>query len=226
MSDVSLDAIDRDGALAEALDGLVGSRAALLRRAALGAGTLLAWNVSFQGEAEGAARGDIAILRYDLVLEYLQAGMYTEADRLQALSERTLSWARVVGAHERAHVAALRDLLGRRAIPSPTFDYRGVTEDEDAFTRTAVAFEDLTAAVLKSQALRLRSRPLVAALMGLHSVEARHAAWVRRRVGLSPVFGALDRPVSQARVTALVRSTRFVVSRPRTRSRRAPRFTG
>jgi Ferritin-like domain len=100
----------------------------------------------------GLDPNDTAILRFDLALEYLQAGLYTEAERLGAVKPRTLTFSRVVGAHERAHAKAIKSFLGSRAIPSPSFDYRGVTEDDAAFVKTAVAFEDLTAALLKWQA--------------------------------------------------------------------------
>jgi len=183
--------------------------------------------VGLGGTAEAAlARGDRRILQYDLVLEYLQSSMYTETERLGAVRGRTLEWGRVVGAHERAHVTAIKGILGRAAVGSPAFNFRGVTEDDEAFTRTAVAFEDLTAAVLKSQALRLRDRALVSAVLSLHSVEARHAAWVRRRVGLLPVRDAFDEPAPQTEVTRLVRSTRFIVTGTQTRTAGVPRFTG
>ena len=225
----TLTEIDSDGALREtAAHAFPGTRAAFLRRsvaalAATGVGGLLT------GSAEGAAattRNDIAILRFDLVLEYLQAGLYTEAERLGELSAKTLAWARVVGAHERAHVQALKNLLGSKTVASPTFNYRGVTSNERDFIRTAVAFEDLTAALLKWQAVRLDSRSIVAAAVTLHSVETRHAAWIRHLNGLPPVTSAFDKPASQERMARLIASTNFVAARPRTTRRRRPRFTG
>ena len=221
--------LDVDGALQEtASRAFPGTRTAFLRRslsvlAAGGLGGLLA------GAAEAAAattKNDIAILRFDLVLEYLQAGLYTEAERLGALTPKTLAWARVVGAHERAHVQAIKNLLGSKVVPSPAFNYRGVTSSEPDFIRTAVAFEDLTAALLKWQAVRLDSRSIVAAAVTLHSVETRHAAWIRHLNGLPPVTSAFDKPASQARMARLIASTHFVSSRPRTSRRGRPRFTG
>jgi Ferritin-like domain len=132
----------------------------------------------------------------------------------------------VVGANERAHVKAIRGLLGRDAIKSPKFNFRGVTEDDVVFTETAVAFEDLTAALLKTQATQVDSRGILAALVSLHSVEARHAAWIRHIAGIVPAADAIDEPTSKARVVRLVRSTNFVTSTPRTKARRKPRYTG
>jgi hypothetical protein len=169
---------------------------------------------------------DISILRFDLVLEYLQSGLYTEAERLGALKPETLAWARVVGAHERAHAIAIKNILGSNAVASPSFDYRGVTENEKAFTKTAVAFEELTAAILKWQAVRLDSREILAAAVSLHSVETRHAAWIRRVVGVRPVQTAFDHAAPQQQMAKLIRSTRFIVARPTTSKRRTPSFTG
>ena len=220
--------VDADGALQEtATRAFPASRAAFLRRsvgALAGAGV----GALFAGGAAAAAtsRNDVAILRFDLVLEYLQSGLYTEAERLGELTPKTLAWARVVGAHERAHVQALKNLLGRNVVPSPTFNYRGVTSDEQAFIKTAVAFEDLTAALLKWQAPRLDSRSIVAAAVTLHSVETRHAAWIRHLIGLKPATSAFDKPASQQRMARLIASTRFVAARPRMVRRRRPRFTG
>jgi hypothetical protein len=222
--------VDADGALQEtAAAAFPGTRAAFLRR------SLAAATVGFSGlfsaaSAEAAevaqTQNDVAILQFDLVLEYLQAGLYTEAERLGALTPKTLGWARVVGAHERAHVVALKGLLGRQIVPSPTFNYGNVTSNERAFISTAVGFEDLTAALLKWQAPRLDSRSIVAAAVTLHSVETRHAAWIRHLIGLRPAAKAFDKPASQQRMARLIASTGFVASRPRLASRNRPRLTG
>jgi hypothetical protein len=89
-----------------------------------------------------------------------------------------------------------------------------------------VAFEELTAAVLKWQAVRLDSRDLVAAVATLHSVETRHAAWIRHIIGAQPAVSAFDAPAPQAKMARLVASTRFVTSRPKTTQNTGPRFTG
>jgi hypothetical protein len=224
----TLAAIDPGGVFDETASAALGeSRASFLKRslgAAVGGGALL-----FAADAEaalGETKNDIAILRFDLVLEYLQAGLYTEAERLGALTPTTLAWARVVGAHERAHVRAIKGLLGRNVVPSPAFNYRNVTSDEQAFIKTAVAFEDLTAALLKWQAPRLDSREIVAAAVQLHSVETRHAAWIRHIVGLEPATTAFDKPAPQHKMAQLIDSTHFVSAKPKTSKKAEPRQTG
>jgi Ferritin-like domain len=220
--------VDVDGVLQEtAAAAFTGSRAAFLRRsiaAAAGIGALIA--AADADAVTATTKNDVAILRFDLALEYLQAGLYTEAERLGALKPTTLDWARVVGAHERAHVQAIKGLLGRKTVPSPTFNYGKVTSDEQAFIRTAVAFEDLTAALLKWQAPRLDSRSILAAVVTLHSVETRHAAWIRHIVGLKPAATAFDKPQSQRKMAQLIASTHFVTSRPKTARKARPRYTG
>jgi Ferritin-like domain len=224
---LTLEAVDSDGAIAQAVDELTGStRADFLRKAIVGGSASAAALAAPAVAQQRLARKDIAILRFDLTLEYLQAAMYSEAERLRELRPRTLDWARVVGANERGHVRAIRALLGRDATKSPRFNFRGVTEDDRTFTETAVAFEDLTAALLKTQALQVDSRRVLAALVSLHSVEARHAAWIRRIAGVVPAADAFDEPTSKAQVVKLVKSTRFIASAPTTRGRRRPRYTG
>jgi hypothetical protein len=132
----------------------------------------------------------------------------------------------VVGAHERAHVAAFLHVLGSAAIKRPTFDFQGVTEDPDAFRRTAVAFEDLSVAAYKYQAPRLQSPAFLAAAVAIHSVEARHAAWIRRLAGVLPAATALDQPLPPNQVEAFVASTHFVVGSPQMSGHSSPQFTG
>jgi rubrerythrin len=215
--------VDRDGALEEAFGRLHGAtRAGFLRGAVLGGGALLA-AAATPAEAQGR-RQDVSILNFALSLEYLQADFYTEVEQIGALRGRLKEQAEVVGGHERAHVRAFRDTLGRRAISKPRFDFRGATEDSDRFRRTAVAFEDLAVAAYKGQAPRLRAREYLVPALAIHSVEARHAAWIRRLAGAQPAADAFDEPLSRARTLNVVERTRFVVQTRR--RRRSPRFTG
>jgi rubrerythrin len=225
MDDLTLDVLDRDGALAAAVEGLHGhTRADLLRGALVGGGVLLAACAAPATAGAASRRRDIAILNFALTLEELQAVFYTEVERNRVLRGKLKRQADIVGAHERAHVRAIRDVLGSRAIKRPHFDFGGATEGSSAFRRTAVAFEDLAVAAYKGQAPRLKSREFLASALAIHSVEARHAAWIRRLAGRSPVSGPFDEAVSGARAAQIVARTHFVMSTTSRKER--PRFTG
>jgi len=226
MEDLSLNQFDADGAIDEALHRLFGrSRASFLGSVAFAGGSFFAALATAARAAELGA-DEIDVLNFDLTFEHLQAGFYNEGLRFGALRHETRSWARVIGAHEQAHVKILSEVLGRRAVKKPFFDYQGVTEDEDAFTKTAVAMEDLTTDLLIGQLKDLRTPGLVSAVFSLLSVEARHAAWVRHVAGVLPVARPLDQAKSLREVSEVIRSTRFMKENPITWAKTAPRFTG
>jgi hypothetical protein len=222
-----LHAVDVDGAIAEASHQrqLALSRRGLLAAAAAGAGALLLGGSEARA-ASGLSGNDVAILNYALVLEYLQASFYTEAERSGALSGKTAQAAKVVGATERAHVKAFQKLLGSKAVKRPLFDFQGVTEAQQAFLRTAVAFEDLAVAAYKGQAPKLQSSAVLAAAVGIHSVEARHAAWMRELFGITPAVNAFDKPATKQNINRIVASTHFIVAHPKMKGRSKPKYTG
>jgi hypothetical protein len=220
--DFLLDDLDADGALREA-----GENAGISRATFLGgtiAGAVAAFAIA--PTAEAAGNNDVAVLNFALVLEYMQSSFYTEAERSKALRGKAEDAAKRVGAVERAHVKAFQDLLGRKAIKRPMFNFRGTTEAQRPFLKTAVAFEDLAVAAYKGQAPRLRAKPVLAAAVAIHSVEARHAAWMRYLFGVQPAVNAFDDASPKAEVQRVVGATGFIVTRPRTTSRRRPRYTG
>ena len=226
MSDLTLGDLDRDGAIREAVELVSGdTRAAFLSKAIVGGGALLA-AFAAPVAAEAAATSDVAILNYALTLEYLQAAFYTETERLGAVRGKLARVPRQLGAVERAHVDAIKAALGGAAVKRPAFNFRGVTESQSKFLKTAVAFEDLAAAAYKAQAARIKSPALLAAAISIHSVEARHAAWMRFLVGVTPAAAAFDegKPVSEVR--AIVASTHFIVARPKKSAKKRPKYTG
>ena len=227
MSGLTFGELDRDGAIAEAVDQVSGgTRAELLGKAAVGGAALLgALAAAGRGEA-ATAPSDVGILNYALTLEYLQAAFYTEAERLGVVRGKLVGVPRQLGAVERGHVTALKQVLGSAAVARPGFNFRGVTEDQTKFLQTAVAFEDLAAAAYKAQAARIKAPALLAAAVSIHSVEARHAAWMRYLAGAQPAAAAFDEGKPVAEVRQIVASTRFVVARPRMTSSRKPKHTG
>ncbi len=225
---LTLGELDRDGAILEGIDRVYkGSRTDLLAKAALGSAVLLgALSMPPEGEA---AVDELDILNFDLNFERLQSTFYTETERIGTIRQmpaRMQLWSRTLGAHELAHVRILKTVLGPKAVKRPSFDFHGITDDPEKFVKTAVAMEDLTVALLAGQAPRFTNRKLTAAVFSLLTVEARHAAWARRIRGYLPVAAPFDQPKPLPQVKQIVANTRFIAARPRTTSRRSPRFTG
>jgi len=233
MERLTLEQVDQDGAIREAAEAVADdTRAQFLVKAGLVGGGILGgaalWSL-VTGEARAQSRGDVAILNFALTLEYLEAAFYREARQMGALDGELALFARVVGRHEAAHVQALRQALGRRAVARPRFNFRGTTEDAEAFTATAIVLEDTGVRAYAGQAPRVGSDTILEAALAIHSVEARHAAWIRDIAGEPPAPLAFDRPLSRAAVLRAVRRTRFIRPAQARRPRGGggtPRFTG
>jgi Ferritin-like domain len=228
MTELTLEIVDRDEALSEAIAELYGTtRAGFLRTAAFGGAAMLS---ALAAPPEAAAKvSDVSILNFGLRFERLQATFYTQAEELGTIGSmpgEKQRWARTLGAHERAHVKILKEVLGPKAGPRPSFDFGEDNETDAAFTSTAVAMEDLTVALLTGVMPQVRDRGLAAALFGLMTVEARHAAWARNIVNSTPAAEAFDEPRTLRSVQRAVDRTRFIVHQPRTTARRRPKYTG
>jgi Ferritin-like domain len=226
---ITLGELDRDEALLEAIARLCGpTRAELLRTTALGGAAMLAALAARPASAE-AAISDVDILNFGLRFERLQATFYTQADELGTIRRMTKpkqTWAETLGAHERAHVKIIKSVLGPKAGPKPSFDFGKATETDGDFTRTAVAMEDLTVALLAGVTPRIHDRRLTAALFGLLTVEARHASWARHIVGATPAPAAFDEPRTLDSVSGAVKRTHFITGAPKMTSSSSPNFTG
>ena len=230
---IDLDVLDADGALRETGAAAAGdTRARFLAKAGLLGGGLFGASALGAPAIAGAATssGDIAILNYALTLEYLEAAFYTEAEAMGALSGELALFARVVGAHERAHVKALKAALGRKAVKRPRFNFRGTTEDAAKFAATAQVLEDTGVSAYAGQAPKIKSDAILKAALAIHTIEARHAGWIRDINGEPPAPRAFDRPLTKGQVLAAVAQTRFIVPPRRRRSmgtrQTAPRFAG
>jgi hypothetical protein len=228
MTELTLADVDRDEALGEGLAELYGTtRAGFLRTAALGGAAML---TALATPAEAAAEAtDVAILDFGLRFERMQATFYTQAEEMGTVGRMPAArqrWARTLGAHERAHVKIIKQVLGPKAGPRPFFDFGSANETEAAFTRTAVAMEDLTVALLAGVTPEIGDRALTSALFGLLTVEARHAAWARHLAGATPAPAAFDKARTLHSVRGAVARTNFVSARPRTSGSGRPGFTG
>ena len=209
---ITLAQLDADGAIQEAAHAVdpagEATRSDFFKKAAISGGALVAGGVVFGGLpalALGAPSKaqDVAILNYALTLEYLETAFYKEARAKAGLKGETATFAKVAGGHEAAHVAALKKVLGSKAVASPTFDFGATTGSQGAFQKTAMAVEDLGVSAYAGQGPRLKQVPVIQAALAIHSVEARHAAWIRSILGVNPAPAAFDPARSMKQVLAI-----------------------
>ena len=215
---MDIETVDTDGAIRETAAAAAGdTRAGFLAKAGLLGGGIIGSAALIDPSIAGARtrKSDIAILNYALTLEYLEAAFYTQAERKGALSGELALFARVVGAHERAHVKGLKAVLGRKAVARPKFNFGGATESADAFAATAQLLEDTGVSAYAGQAPKLKADAILKAALAIHSVEARHASWIRDINEADPAPRAFDEPLTKKQVLAAVADTRFIVPRRR-----------
>ena len=210
---LTLAALDADGAIRESAAEAAGdTRAGFLAQAGLrggGAFGIAALSGADLASAATSSR-DISILNYALTLEYLEAAFYTEAEKNGVLEDELAYFARLVGAHERAHVKGLKAVLGSKAVKKPKFDFQGTTEDAAKFLDTAVVLEATGVSAYAGQAPRVKSRKILEAALAIHTVEARHASWARQLAGAKGAPDAFDKPLTMKQVLKAVGKTGFI----------------
>ena len=192
------------------------AKAATTLGAAATAPALLA-AVSSEALGQGLPAQVVEVFNFALTLEYLEAEFYQ-----RALSTPRLIPARYrpvfqqISKHEDAHVRTLIGTLGPAAVGKPQFDFtaRGrfpdVFSNFDTFSLVAQTFEDTGVAAYKGQAPNLMGTAGLLPALQIHSVEARHAAEVRRVRGFLGWDGPFDAPLTRFQVLAAV--SPFIVS--------------
>lgn len=220
---ISLETLDRDGALRETADAVAGdTRADLFRKAGIAGGSLLASGVLLGGlpslaAAKPSKKQDVAILNYALTLEYLEAAFYKEAVAKGKFSGEVGAFAKLVSAHETAHVKYLQKALGSAAVKSPKFDFKDTTTDLAKFKATAFALENTGVKAYAGQATNIKQAAVVKAAVSILTIEARHAAAIAAILGRIPgedgitPDGAFDVALSKSKILAAVGDTGFIV---------------
>ena len=175
---------------------------------ALRAGSIPVALAAMSTELWGAAPTDVVgILNFALTLEYLEAEFYkagtsgaafaTARSQLTAAEVTTLTQ---ILKHENSHVAFLRTAITNAGgtpvtFTAANFDFTGgngsgtgpfasATTSAAVLLAAAQAFEDTGVRAYKGQAGGLMgNKPVLTAALQIHSVEARHAAQIRRLRG-------------------------------------------
>lgn len=199
----------------EITDRLMTDRRAFFKRSVAALGALASAPVVLAATAQQAFGQSLPseikdVLNYALTLEHIEDYFYRaglETDGLIPHKYRAIF--QQIGLHEAQHVALLESVLGADAVARPEIDataggqYADVLTNFDTYLTLSQTFEDLGVAAYKGQAGNLIDNDdLLQTALQIHSVEARHAAIVRRIGGKKPWDGAYDEPMSMEEVLA------------------------
>jgi Ferritin-like domain len=154
------------------------------------------------GNAAAASKAqDARILQLVLQLEYTQVAFYQAALREGSLTGELRDFAQAALAHERQHLAAIKQALAGKAGKRPRFEFGSSTKSPGAFREAAIKLEDIAVSGYNGQAANLTKATLAAAAK-IVSVEARHAAWVRAIAGQVAAPEPVDKPLTANQVVA------------------------
>ncbi len=192
------------------------SRRGIFRKASLSLGAAASAPVILAAASRSAfgqalPQEIVDVLNFALTLEYLEDTFYRSGYDAGIYPAEYRPVFNHIGLHEAQHVAFLSGALGSAAVAKPEFDFTAGGQYPDALSNFATfatlsqTFEDLGVAAYKGQAANLMANgDILTAALQIHSVEARHAAEVRRINGVAPWSdgGAFDEPLSKEEVLA------------------------
>lgn len=228
MTNFSIEELDSSGDLRQAADDAgawdpSGTRRQLLQRAGIGGaaifgvGALLSPLDAFASATAGQkgaystsgsrsirrgkpSANDVKIGNYALTLEYLEAAFYAAADKAGYPDPDIAAAAKTIAAHEKAHVEALRGVLGKAAVKAPTVNTDTVGKllaDQNTFIKTAASIEPVGTAAYAGAGPYLNNLGIVKAALSIHSVEANHAAYTAALVKFKGIDASAD-PIPNA----------------------------
>jgi hypothetical protein len=188
----------------------VWTRRGLVEDAVLvGSGAVLGGLVLTRGSdmaASAASKAtDRKILTFALTLERLQVAFYQAMLAKPYATGEIRQYAETVHGHEVAHARRLTEALGGALIAPVSFTFGATLASREAFTKAAIAIEDMGAAAYDGQIPNLTTGALRLA-SEIVSVESRHAAWIRDIAGESPAPAPVDPPATVQEVESKLRS--------------------
>lgn len=171
---------------------------------------------------ENEFEDDIEILNFARTLEFLEARFYEEglanidedellaSDPLQEfgdpIQDRVYGDLETIKGHEQDHaetLGAVIEDLGGDPVDEPEFEFGTAVEEPAEFIATGGLLEDVGVSAYAGAAPFIEEETLVAPALSIHSVEARHASFLRvldDEVGFPTPY---DQPRSRSEVLAL-----------------------
>ena len=162
-------------------------RDALRRTGQIGLGAAIA-TIPFlkPGRAQAqSTSGDAGILNYALTLEYLERSFYRQAEDSGRIPSGVAPLFQTIRMDEEAHVALLAGAITNAgATPveytDDDFTFDAFLGDFASIATLAQGLEDTGVRAYKGQAASIMNKDYLDVALQIHSVEARHAAAIRR----------------------------------------------
>ena len=196
-------------------DRLVTSRRGLFASTAMKLGALASAPLILALASKDAFGQDLPqqivdTLVFALTLEHIEDAFYRSGlEAAGLIPDEYMAAFTHIGQHDAQHVAFLTAALGSAAIERPALDltaggkYADALTNFDTYLTLSQTFEDLGVAAYKGQAGNLMANDdILTAALQIHSVEARHAAIVRKIGGKKAWDGAFDEPMTKEEVLA------------------------
>ncbi len=165
-----------------------------------------------RGVAAQDFEDDLDIANYALTLEHLEHAFYR--DGLKMFDEAAFKEdnrpgnlrenLEAIRGHEEAHVDFLTEAIseaGGEPVEEAEYDFG--YDDIAGFLEVAMALENVGVSAYAGAAPSIKDEGILAAALGVHSVEARHAAYLNARNGESPFPDAFDEARTREEVLEL-----------------------
>jgi len=177
---------------------------------------------------ENEFEDDIEILNFARTLEALEFRFYeqgldnisedelTDSDVLSdfgdPITDNVYDYLGTIRDHEEIHfevLGAVVEELDGDPVDEPEFDFGSTVEEPDEFIATAIALEDTGVSAYAGAAPFIENEDLVPPALSIHSVEARHASFLRVLDKEAPFPAAFDPALSKSDVLDI--ASQFIV---------------
>ncbi|WP_207586345.1 ferritin-like domain-containing protein [Halomontanus rarus] len=162
---------------------------------------------------------DVDLLNFARTLEFLEATFYQQGienigddafrqhfEGWGPIQDQIANRLRVIRNHEVIHAEVLGatvETLGGEPVASPQFDFGTAVENPAEFVATGALLEDVGVSAYAGAATAIENPDIVAPALSIHSVEARHASFLRELNGEIGFPAAFDQPRTRSEVLDL-----------------------